>query len=153
MNDISMVLFTVLAAALVIDIVYVLTKIIPLIKRLREVKRVRESPYVISVEGEISEVNEERLNQWDIQYDIKVCYIVGYEKYCKDIVLINKQSIRTGQKITLLCNSDDPENAVIRTEDEMSMLKSHLFNLILAIIGLIVYMLMNIWRWQNAISE
>lgn len=153
MNDIAMVLFTVLAAALVIDVVYVLTKMIPLIKRLREVKRVRESPYVISVEGEISKVNEERLNQWDIQYDIKVCYIVGYEKYCKDIVLINKQSIRTGQKITLLCNSDDPENAVIQMEDEMSMLKSHIFNLILAIIGLIIYMLMNIWRWQNAISE
>ncbi|MDE7362574.1 MAG: hypothetical protein K2N38_11650 [Oscillospiraceae bacterium] len=153
MNDIAMVLFTVLAAALVIDVVYVLIKMIPLIKRLREVKHVRESHDVISVEGEILEVNEERLNQWDIQYDIKVCYIVGYEKYYKDIVLINKQSIRTGQKITLLCNSDDPENAVIQTEDEMSMLKSHIFNLILAIIGLIVYMLMNIWRWQNAISD
>lgn len=148
MDSFAKLLITLLAVIAVIDIIYHIICMIPLIKRLREIKRVQNSPYVISVEGEILEISEKRLNRLDTEYKLKVRYEVGYEKYCKDIVLINKQAVRVGQKITLLCDSDEPQNAIIQAGFEKDMMKSHIVNLIIAMIFIIIYFganMLDIW--------
>lgn len=146
-------IITLLALLAVINIIYDIVKMIPLIKRLREIKRVQNSPYVISVEGEILEISEKRLNRWDTEYDLKVYYEIGYEKFYKNIVLINKQAVRVGQKITLLCDSDEPENAIIQDGYEKGMMKSYIVNLIIAIICVIIYFGGHIWEVQIELND
>ncbi len=153
MDNFAKVIITLLVALAVINIIYDIIRMIPLIKRLREIKRVQSSAYVISVEGEILELSDERLNHWDTKYKLKVYYEVGYEKFYKDIVFINKQAVRVGQKITLLCDSDEPENAIVQAGYEKDMLKSYIVNLIIAIICVIIYFGGNIWEVQLELND
>ncbi len=153
MDNFAKVIITLLVALAVINIIYDIIRMIPLIKRLREIKRVQSNAYVISVEGEILELSDERLNRWDTKYKLKVYYEVGYEKFYKDIVLINKQAVRVGQKITLLCDSDEPENAIVQAGYEKDMLKSYIVNLIIAIICVIIYFGGYIWEVQLELND
>ena len=130
-----------------IDLVVVIKRIVPMINRVREIKRIKTSPDVISVEAEIIEIHEQRLDELDIQYTVKLYYEVGYQKFYKDFILINKQSLRVGQKLTVLCDSFEPEKALIQnftdTFGESYGLKSTIFNLVLAIIIMIVDAMFN----------
>lgn len=134
----------------VIDIISVVKRLVPMVKRVNEIKRLNSSPDVISVEAEIVEVSPERLNDLDTQYDLKVYYEVGWRKFYKDFILINKQSLRVGQTITLLCDSSAPEKAMIQEQNGLSGLsgegfgiKSTVFNLVIAVLVIIVDAILN----------
>ncbi|MDE6729045.1 MAG: DUF3592 domain-containing protein, partial [Oscillospiraceae bacterium] len=103
-------LFIVLILAL-IDLIPTIKRLIPMAKRTREINRLKKSNDVMSVEGEIIEIHTKQIDRLDTRYDIKIYYEVGWNKYYKDFIVINKQSARIGQKVTLLYDRDDPNKA------------------------------------------
>lgn len=133
----------------VINLIAVISRLVPLMKRVREIKLIKNDPDVISVEAEIIEIHEKRLGEMDTQYNIKLHYEVGYQKFYKTFILINKQSLRVGQKLTLLCNSFKPEKALIQNYSGLSGeefgIKSTVFNLIVTILVIIVDAALNIF--------
>lgn len=133
----------------VINTIAVLKRLIPMMKRAREINRLKKDHDVISVEAEIIEIQEERIGEMDTQYNIKLYYVVGYRKFYKNFILINKQSVRVGQNLTLLCDSFEPEKALIQnysglTGEEFGI-KSMVFNLIVSILLIIVDAIMNVY--------
>lgn len=130
-----------------IDLIAVSRRLIPMMKRAREIKRIKNDPDVISVEAEIIEIHEDRINDMDMQYNVKLYYEVGYQKFYKNFILINKQSLRVGQKLTLLCDSSDPEKAMIQDQNGLSGesfgIKSMVFNLVIAVLVIIVDAILN----------
>lgn len=134
-----------LAASL--DLIIVIKRLVPMVKRVNEIKRLKTDPDVISVEAEIIEIHEERISKMDTQYTIKLYYEVGYQKFNKDFIMINKQALRVGQVLTLLCDSDDPEKALIQNYNGLSSeefgIKSTVFNMVLAVLIIIADALIN----------
>lgn len=136
-----------------IDLISVIKRLIPMMKRVREIKRLKNDPDVISVEAEIIEIHEERIGDMDTQYTIKLYYEVGYQKYYKDFILINKQSLRVGQILTLLCDASEPEKALIRDYSGLSGeefgIKSTVFNMVIAILIMIADAAVNVIGYIN----
>lgn len=132
----------VVAIFALVDIIYVVIKLIPMLKRMSEFKKLKAEPDVISVEAEILEIHPKKLNRLDTQYDVKVYYEVGYQKFYKDIVLINKQAIRVGMMLTMLCSSSDPQRAMIMDGTDEKGIKNQIINLIIAIPVLIIDLLL-----------
>ena len=132
-------------ALALMDIIPVVIMMIPMRTRYREIKYLENCPDVISVEAEIIEIHTKQINDLDTQYDIKLYYEVGYEKYYKDVILINRQSVRVGQTVTLMCDSMHPEKALLQNlrgvASEKFSMKSMVINLIFASVMIIVYML------------
>ena len=137
----KMVLFGVFIVALA-RLIVLFKRLKPMLKRVREIKKVKTGYNVISVEGEIIEINTQPLDELDTEYDVKFYYEVGYQKFYKDFVLVNKQALRVGQKYTLLCEADNPENAMIQEFNsefgEDFKLKSTVFNIVIYSIIIIV---------------
>ena len=135
----------VVAIFALVDIIYVVIKLIPMLKRMSEFKKLKAEPDVISVEAEILEIHPKKLNRLDTQYDVKVYYEVGYQKFYKNIVLINKQAIRVGMMLTMLCSSSDPQRAMIMDGTDEKGIKNQIINLVIAIpvllIDLLLYLL------------
>ena len=127
-----------------IDIIWVLIQLIPMVKRMLEFRKLKDDPDVISVEAEILEINTKKLNNLDTQYNVKVYYEVGYQKFYKDIVLINKQAIRVGMNLTMLCSSSDPERATVMDRSEEKSIKNHVVNLFISVPVLIIDLLINL---------
>ena len=127
-----------------IDIIWVLIQLIPMVKRMLEFRKLKDDPDVISVEAEILEINTKKLNNLDTQYNVKVYYEVGYQKFYKDIVLINKQAIRVGMNLTMLCSSSDPEKATVMDRSEEKSIKNHVINLFISVPVLIIDLLINL---------
>lgn len=123
---------------LLINVYFVLKRLIPIMRRHREAKRIRRDMSVFSVEAEVVEINSKRLNDLDTQFNVKLCYTVGYEKYFKDIVLLNRHSLRMGQKMTLLCSEDDPGNATLQDGSETDSTGNLTVNFFLDIVLLII---------------
>lgn len=148
-------LFIVLILAL-IDLIPTIKRLIPMVKRTREINRLKKSNDVMSVEGEIIEIHTEQIDRLDTRYDIKIYYEVGWNKYYKDFIVINKQSARVGQKVTLLYDRDDPEKALIQDTrgllGEEHGLKSTIFNLIIASIVIIVTAAIQIYEYTSGIE-
>lgn len=138
MSPFLRVILTAFGILLLINIFFVLKRLIPIIRRHREAERIGRDLNVFSVEGEVVEINSERLNDLDTQFNVKLCYTVGYEKYYKDIVLLNRHSLRTGQKFNLLCDEDDPANATLQDGSEKESTGNLIFNLWLDIVLLII---------------
>lgn len=140
MSPVLRIVLLIVFVGAAIDLISVLKRLIPMMKRVREIKRIKNNPDVISVEAEIIEIHEERISETDMQYNVKLHYEVGYQKYYKNFILINKQSLRVGQILTLLCDSFEPEKALIQnyseTFGEEFGIKSTIFNLV--IVGLIL---------------
>lgn len=134
-----------------IDLVPVIKRLIPLAKRAKEVSRLKKSYDVISVEAEIIEIHTERIDEMDTQYDIKLYYEVGWDKFYKNIILINKQSARVGQKVTLLCDSTDPKHVLLQNcrglSGEEYGLKSTVINLIIVIVVIIADVALNVYDY------
>lgn len=135
----------------VIDIVPVIIRLVPLAKRAKEVSRLKKFYDVISVEAEIIEIHTKRIGEMDTQYDIKLYYEVGWDKFYKNIILINKQSARVGQKVTLLCDSTDPKHVLLQNcrglSGEEYGLKSTVINLIIAIVVIIADVALNVYDY------
>ena len=123
----------VLAIVTLIDIIVVIKQLLPLLKRLSVFRKLKNDPDVITVEAEVLEIQTKKLNDFDTQYNVKVYYEIFYQKFYKDIVMINKQSLRTGMILTLLCSSTDPENVMINDGSEMFGIKSRVFNLVISV--------------------
>lgn len=136
-------LFLIIVAA--VDIINVLIKLIPLLKRVSVFNKLKKDPDVISVEAEILEIHTKKLGDMDTQYDVKIYYEVGYQKFYKDIVLINKQAIRVGMILTMLCSGSDPDKAMIMDGSEAKSVKSYVVNLFIAIPVIIIGVLLQIW--------
>ena len=130
--------------AAIIDIIYVLIRLVPMLKRMSEFKKLKDDPDVISVEAEILEIQTKKLNNLDTQYNVKVYYEVGYQKFYKDIILINKQAIRVGMILTMLCSSSDPDKAMIMDGSDEKGIKSHVINLIIAVPVLLIDLFLNL---------
>lgn len=134
-----------------IDLIPVIIRLVPLAKRAREINRLKKSFDVISVEAEIIEIHTEKIGDMDTQYNIKLYYEVGYQKYYKEFILINKQSARVGDKVTLLCDSFEPEKALLQNcrglSGEEYGLKSTIFNLVIATIIIIVDVAVNLYDY------
>lgn len=128
----------------IIDIIYVLIRLVPMLKRMSEFKKLKDDPDVISVEAEILEIQTKKLNNLDTQYNVKVYYEVGYQKFYKDIILINKQAIRVGMVLTMLCSSSDPDKAMIMDGSDEKGIKSHVINLIIAVPVLLIDLFLNL---------
>ncbi len=122
----------------------IIGKIIPLIKELIEAKRVKNQFGVISVEAEIVDVTAEQLSQLDVQYNIRLRYEVGTLPYYKDIVMLNKQSARVGQCVTLLCDECDPSHATVQSGAEISSLKNLIFDICADFVILAVDIIWNV---------
>lgn len=138
MSPFLRVILTAFGILLLINIFFVLKRLIPIIRRHREAERIGRDLNVFSVEGEVVEINSERLNDLDTQFNVKLCYTVGCEKYYKDIVLLNRHSLRMGQKFNLLCDEDDPANATLQDGSERESTGNLIFNLWLDIVLLII---------------
>lgn len=121
-----------------INLISAIIKIIPMSKRLKEIKRAKNSFNSISVEAEIIEIHTKPLGELDTEYDVKLYYEIGYQKFYKNFILVNKQALRVGQKFTLLCDADDPEQALIQdytdTFGESFQMKSTIVNIIVDIV-------------------
>lgn len=134
----------IVAVFAVIDIIYVVIQLIPMLKRMSEFKKLKSEPDVISVEAEILEINTKKLNRLDTQYDVKVYYEVGYQKFYKNIVLINKQAIRVGMILTMICSSSNPERAMIFDGSDEKGIKNRIINLIIVVPILIIDLFLNL---------
>lgn len=148
-------LFIVFIVAL-IDLIPVCKKLIPLVKRVREIKRLKNSYDVMSVEGEIIEIHTQQLGQMDTQYNVKIYYEVGWNKYYKEFIVINKQSARVGDKVTLLYDRDDPQISLLQNcrglMGEEYGLKSTVFNLIILLIIIIADAAVNIYEYTSGLG-
>lgn len=102
-------LFTIaVIAVVVIYMVKNIPKLLILKRELKTVKRVSALPDALTVEGEIASIHSEQVSHWDIQYTATVVYTVGERSFYNDITFLNRGSLRAGQKLDILCDSDDP---------------------------------------------
>lgn len=138
-TTLKIVLAVVFLGAL-INLITAIIKIVPMSKRLKEIKRAKNSFNPISVEAEIVEIHTNPIGEsgMDTEYDVKLHYEVGYQKFYKSFILVNKQALRVGQKLTLLCDGDNPEQALIQDfESELGesfQMKSTIVNIIVDIV-------------------
>ncbi len=143
MSPVLRIFLILFGIVLLINITSVLKKLIPIMRRHREAVRVRHDLNVFSVEAEVVGINSERLNDLDTQFNVKLCYMVGSIKYYKDIVLLNRHSLRMGQKMILLCDEDDPENATVQDGSETDSTGNLIFNFWVDIVLLIIDTVLN----------
>lgn len=141
MNTALLICRIIMGTAALLDIIRIVRKLIPLYKELRESKCVKNQPGVISAEAEVIGITENRLSQWDIQYTLNLRYEIGGLTYFKEINLLNKQSARVGQKVTLLCDDLDPSYATVQNGAELSAVRNLIFHLCVDMILIIVDLL------------
>lgn len=141
MNTALLICRIIMGTAALLDIIRIVRKFIPLYKELRESKCVKNQPGVISAEAEVIGITENRLSQWDIQYTLNLRYEIGGLTYFKEINLLNKQSARVGQKVTLLCDDLDPSYATVQNGAELSAVRNLIFHLCVDMILIIVDLL------------
>ncbi len=148
----KIVLFVVFIGAL-LNLISAVKKLKPMLKRINEIKRAKNSYNSISVEAEIIEIQTKPLDELDTEYDVKLYYEVGYQKFTKDFILINKQALRVGQKLTLLCDGDDPKQALIQdytdTFDESLQLKSVIMNIAIYILIMLADVIFTAFGYIN----
>ncbi len=85
----------------------------------------------------------------DTQYIVDLTYSVGECVYNKQITLHNKQSLRVGQILILLCDSEYPEKAVLQNGEEEESIKGLTFALIVDIILVILGIAANYYQLTN----
>lgn len=129
---------------LLINIFFVLKRLIPIIRRRSEAKRIERDLNVFSVEGEVVEIDPERVDDLNTRFNVKLYYTVGYEKYYKDIVLLNRHSLRVGQKFILLCDENDPANATLQDGSEKKATGDLIFVLIMDMVLFIIDTALNL---------
>ncbi len=115
-----------------------IVKIVKLSKKLKNSNDVEHNFDVFSVEAEVLSFTEERVGQFDTSYDVDILYYVGNLPYYNKVTLLNRGSLRVGQKITLLCDNDDPEKITVSGGDESYALSKLIKGVIFKIIAVIV---------------
>ncbi len=146
---IAIVFFSSLVVGAVISIVKMVDAIVKTCARITEATRIRQSYDVISVEAEITDITTKRWNPMDTQYIVDLTYSVGECTYSKQITLHNKQSLRVGQILILLCDSEDPEKAVLQSGEEEQSIKGLTFALIVDIILVILGIVETYYQFKS----
>lgn len=140
----------------IIDLIPTIKRLIPLVKRTRDIKRLQSSYDVMSAEGEIIEIHTEQIGEMDTRYDIKIYYEVGWNKYYKDFIVLNKQSARVGQKVTLLYDRDNPEKSLLQNMQgllgEEYGLKKLVFHLIVDLIIIFADLAINAYEYTSGLE-
>lgn len=117
-------LFTIaVIAVVVIYMVKNIPKLLILKRELKTVKRVSALPDALTVEGEIASIHSEQVSHWDIQYTATVVYTVGERSFYNDITFLNRGSLRAGQKLDILCDSDDPASSAAADGTQITALR------------------------------
>lgn len=136
-----------------LDLISAIKRLRPMIKRINEIKRARNSYNAISVEAEIIAIQTKPLDKLDTEYDVKLYYEVGYQKFYKDFILVNKQALRVGQKLTLLCDGDDPEQAYIEEFNdkfgENYQMKNVIVNIVISILIMLADSIISAFGYIN----
>lgn len=146
---IATLLFLFLVGGAAFGIVKMTIEIVKVNGRLKEANRLRASYDVISVEAEITDIKTRRWNPMDTQYFVTLSYSVGETSYSKKITLHNKQSLRVGQVLILLCDSDNPEIAVPQNGAEEESIKGLTFALIVDVIIVIYGIASEYYHFKN----
>lgn len=92
-------------------------------RRLKAAAELHGKLDVISVEAEILDISLREWSALDKLYYIRVSYSVGERFFYKKLILHNRGSVRVGMKMILLCDSDEPDNAVVQDGSEERTLK------------------------------
>lgn len=127
--------------------------IVGLAKRRKAADELRQKLDVFSVESEVLGFTSTRLSKLDTLYNVSVSYSVDSRIYYKDVVMYNRGSLRVGQNITLLCDNDDLDNAVVQNGDEEDALKRMIFRLITLIVWLIIDFVSSFLDWNKMIND
>ncbi len=146
---IAIVFFSVLVIGAVISIVKMVNEIVKSYARLTEANKIRHSYNMISVKAEITNITTKRWNPMDTQYIVDLTYSVRECVYNKQITLHNKQSLRVGQILILLCDSEYPEKAVLQNGEEEESIKGLTFALIVDIFLVILGIAANYYQLTN----
>lgn len=113
-------------------------KYVPKLARLkRELKiaeRVAALPDALNVVGEVVSIHEERYTRWDIQYIATIEYSVGQRSFYGDFTFLNRGSLRTGAKIGVLCDRNNPASSASADGFQIKALRKLVFMQIRAII-------------------
>lgn len=117
---------------------FVIKQIVSLSARKKAADTLRKKLDVFSVESEVLSFAEKRLSRLDTEYDVSVSYEIDGITYYKDLIIFNRGSLRIGQKIILLCDNEDFNNAVVQNGEEEEALKRLIFKLIWLIVELII---------------
>lgn len=117
-------LFTIMVVAVVmIYMVKNIPKLLILKRELKAAKRVSALPDALTVEGEIVSIRSEQMSRWDIQYTATIVYMVGQRSFYSDLTLLNRGSLRAGQKLDILCDSDNPANSTTADGTQITALR------------------------------
>lgn len=132
---------------------FIAKEVAELFSRKKAADELRKKLDVFSVEGEVLNFTSHRVSQLDTFHNVSISYMVDTFTYYKDIVLFNRGSLRVGQKVTLLCDNDNFQNAVVQNGDEEEALKRLVFKLICLIIWLIIDFIGTCFDWKDVIDE
>lgn len=134
--------------------IYFITKeVVELFNRKKKADELRKKLDVFSVEGEVMNFTSHRVSQLDTFYLVNISYMIDTFTYYKDIVLFNRGSLRVGQKIILLCDNDNFQNAVVQNGGEDEALKRLIWKLIWLVIWLIVDFISTCFDWKDILDE
>ncbi len=146
---IAIVFFSLLVIGAVVSIVKMVNEIVKSYARLTEANKIRRSYNVISVKAEITNITTKRWNPMDTQYIVDLTYSVSECVYNKQITLHNKQTLRVGQILILLCDSEYPEKAVLQNGEEEESIKGLTFALIVDIFLVILGIAASYYQLRN----
>ena len=107
-----------------------------------EAAKARSIAGLSSVQGEVTSFIEKRLGRMDTQYNVNVVYTVGNIRYYKEIILLNRGSLRVGQKLDMLYDSIDPSVAAARDGQEKEAVNKLIGMVIFRIVVLIIDLFM-----------
>lgn len=117
-------LFTIAVIAVVaIYMVKYIPEAIRLNRELKTAKRVSALPDALTVESEVVSIRSEQLTRWDIQYTATIVYMVGQRSFYGDLTFLNRGSLRAGQKLDILCDSDDPASSAAADGTQITALR------------------------------
>lgn len=117
-------LFTIAVVAVIaIYMVKNIPKAVRLKRELKTAKRVSALPDALTIEGEIVSIRSEQVSHWDIQYTATVVYAVGQRSFYGDLTFLNRGSLRAGQKLDILCDSDNPANSAAADGSQITALR------------------------------
>lgn len=141
-NFLTILFYLALAGVVTVFMSKTIRNLVTQMNKLQNEKRLRESMGydAFSVEGEVINFTTTKVGQMDTQYDAQVMYIVGNTRYYKDVVFHNRGSLRVGARVTLLCDNEDPSNAVLQGEEQEETLKGLIFALVIEI-GVSLYVI------------
>lgn len=132
---------------------FLIKEIAELVKRKKKADELRKKLDVFSVEGEVLNFTSNRVSRLDTFYNVSISYMADGVTYYKEIILFNHGSLRIGQKIILLCDNENVENAVVQNGGEEEALKRLIWKLIWLVIWLIVDFISTCFDWKDILDE